>query len=291
MNFYIKYATQFWRAVRSGSIPSSVVSVYFYLLHVCNSYFWDMPFSCSTSMICEKLCISREAFTKARFILADLRLISFTEGFSRFNHPTYSILDLTEDLTKQQTAKVTADLTENLTDDMTSIYTKDKEEKNKIVERTSLCAAPLSASSSTSTNNYVDFEAFRAFFNQCMEGRQIPAIKVMNSKRKGMVRARIKEYGKEAVAQVIRKAADSDFLNGGTGSFIASFEWILKPNNFLKVLEGNYDKRVMINCNGRQNIISNSGRRTAEDIYGGAARAIASLEQEAQQLNEDLPVV
>lgn len=290
MNLYIKYSNQFWRAVRTGSVPSSVVGVYFYFLHMCNSYFWNMPFSCSTSLACEKLCISRETFTKARKFLADLKLISFTEGSSRFHHPTYSFLLLTDDLTVKQTVEVTEDFTDN----MTPTNNKDKgEEDNTIVDGPSLSSVPLSSLPPTSPDDIVDFEAFRLFFNQCMDSRQIPTIKVMNSKRKGMVRARIKEYGKETVAQVIRKAADSDFLNGGTGSFIASFEWIFKPNNFLKVLEGNYDKRVMINSNnnGRQKINNNSSRRTAEDIYDGAARTIASLEQEAQQPQGEIPVV
>lgn len=201
---YISYINQFWQVMKAGSVPSSAVAVYFYLLHVCNNSFWKMPFSCSTTWICEKLCFSRQTFTAARSLLADLNLISFVEGSSRFSHPTYRLLQVTDNMTEQQTGKVTEDLTEGLTDEVTPILNKDKdtEEDNTISVSPSLCAAPLPASSSTSTNNYVDFEAFRAFFNQCMEGRQIPAIKVMNSKRKGMVRARIKEYGKEAVAQV-----------------------------------------------------------------------------------------
>jgi hypothetical protein len=33
---------------------------------------------------------------------------------------------------------------------------------------------------------------------------------------------------------------DSDFLTGRTGKFTASFDWIIKPANRQKILEGNY---------------------------------------------------
>lgn len=292
MMTYIDYINQFWQVVKTGSVPSSAVAVYFFLLHVCNSFFWKMPFPCSTTWICEELRISRQTFTKARSFLADLKLISFTEGSARFSHATYNFLQVTGDLTEQQTAEVTEDLTEGLTGDMTCNKDKDTEEENTISESPSLCAKPLSASSPTPATD-VDFNAFQVFFNQCVTRTQIPPIKSMSNKRKGMVRARIKEHGKNAVAEVIRKAAASDFLNGGTGRFIASFDWIFKPNNFLKISEGNYDKIILTNnnSNGRQQFNSKSGRRTAEDIYGGAARAIASLEQEAQQPQGEIPVV
>ncbi|MBR1525158.1 MAG: hypothetical protein IJ640_00660 [Prevotella sp.] len=40
---------------------------------------------------------------------------------------------------------------------------------------------------------------------------------------------------------MIDNAADSMFLNGGgERGFCASFDWLFQPNNFLKVLEGNY---------------------------------------------------
>lgn len=291
---YISYINQFWQVMKAGSVPSSAVAVYFYLLHVCNNSFWKMPFSCSTTWICEKLCFSRQTFTAARSLLADLNLISFVEGSSRFSHPTYRLLQVTDNMTEQQTGKVTEDLIEGLTDEVTPILNKDKdtEEDNTISVSPSLCAEAMSASSPTSATE-VDFNAFQAFFNKCVTDTQIPLIKSMSIKRKGMLRARIKDHGKEAVAEVIHKAAASDFLNGGTGKFIATFDWIFKPDNFLKISEGNYDKRIITknNSNGMQQFNSNSGRRTAEDIYGGAARAIASLDHEAQQPQGELPVV
>ena len=85
---------------------------------------------------------------------------------------------------------------------------------------------------------------FMDFFNQEIKtaGAVIKPIQIMTDKRKQALNARLREYGKQKLAIAIQKAARSDFLNGQNDrAFIATFDWILKPNNFPKVLEGNYD--------------------------------------------------
>ena len=63
------------------------------------------------------------------------------------------------------------------------------------------------------------------------------------SKRSTMLRARIKEYGTDAVLKAIEKIRNSDFLKGQNAKgWVITFEWFVKPNNFPKVLEGNYDR-------------------------------------------------
>lgn len=63
-----------------------------------------------------------------------------------------------------------------------------------------------------------------------------------DTNRKKMLKARIKQYGVDDVIKAIDKIRNSDFLQGGSkGGFIITFDWFIKPNNFPKVLEGNYD--------------------------------------------------
>ena len=65
------------------------------------------------------------------------------------------------------------------------------------------------------------------------------------SKRGVMLKARIREYGVEAVLDAIGKVKDSPFLKGQNArSWVITFDWLIKPNNFIKVLEGNYDDEV-----------------------------------------------
>ena len=94
----------------------------------------------------------------------------------------------------------------------------------------------------------IDLKAFADFFNKTMEaqGAQIPPVRDLRpkSKRTTFLLARFREYGKEALAEVVKKAAASDFLNGGgSRGFVADFEWLFRPNNFPRVLEGTYDNR------------------------------------------------
>lgn len=85
------------------------------------------------------------------------------------------------------------------------------------------------------------------YFNEQMQGKQVKKIAKLNKERISRILARTKEYGKEAVAQVIVKTANSNFLNGDNNrGFLASFDWIFRPTNFPKIYEGNYDNRTSI---------------------------------------------
>lgn len=62
--------------------------------------------------------------------------------------------------------------------------------------------------------------------------------------RKGFIRARFAEYGIEKITTVLRLAGESDFLNGHNDkAWRANLEWLMRPNNFIKVLEGNYKNK------------------------------------------------
>ena len=62
------------------------------------------------------------------------------------------------------------------------------------------------------------------------------------SNRGKMLRARIHSYGAEAVLEAIEKIRQSAFLKGqNSKGWVITFEWFVRPNNFPKVLEGNYD--------------------------------------------------
>lgn len=64
------------------------------------------------------------------------------------------------------------------------------------------------------------------------------------SKRYNSLCARIRECGIEDVINAIEKIKNSDFLQGKNGKgWTISFDWFVLPNNFPKVLEGNYDNK------------------------------------------------
>lgn len=91
----------------------------------------------------------------------------------------------------------------------------------------------------------IDFEKVRQQFNRIMEGKKMPKVKAkITAQRQAFFEARVREYGIIAVYRVMIKASQSNFLNGGGDkAWVANFEWIFRPNNFPKVLDGYYDNK------------------------------------------------
>ncbi len=119
-------------------------------------------------------------------------------------------------------------------------------EENKRIREFTPSNEGVSGTSPDAKDDSLNVEKFKMFFNAEMDkaNAQIPRIKTISDRRLDMLRARCRKYGKEALVEAIKKAAKSDFLNGGgSHGFVADFDWIMRPNNFPKVLEGSYDDR------------------------------------------------
>ena len=142
-----------------------------------------------------------------------------------------------------------------------------KEAKASIIKeaKASIIKAPKGATSETSSDaasapaqeakneanqtqkeSKIDFEKVRQQFNRLMDGKKIPSLKgKIAGQRRAFFEARVREYGITAAYRVMIKAARSGFLNGNGGrAWVANFEWIFRPNNFPKVLDGYYDEQT-----------------------------------------------
>ena len=65
-------------------------------------------------------------------------------------------------------------------------------------------------------------------------------VSIQNNRLK-LLKARIKEHGLDTVLNAIESIKESSFLKGQNNkSWTITFDWFVKPNNFIKVLEGNY---------------------------------------------------
>ena len=81
-----------------------------------------------------------------------------------------------------------------------------------------------------------------------------------NTNRYKMLKARINEFGIEKVIEAVESINNSDFLKGQNDrSWVITFDWLIKPNNFTKVLEGNYLNKGG-NMNGQHNNRKHSNR-------------------------------
>lgn len=70
----------------------------------------------------------------------------------------------------------------------------------------------------------------------------ISNISCIKNTRQKLLKARIKEHGTDNVINAIGNIEKSSFLKGQNDrGWVITFDWFVKPNNFIKVFEGNYD--------------------------------------------------
>lgn len=83
-----------------------------------------------------------------------------------------------------------------------------------------------------------------------------------STNRYRLLNARIKEYGLDKVLDAIENIRYSSFLKGQNNkNWTITFDWLIKPNNFTKVLEENYrDKGDSNNGGIEQNIKSSEDK-------------------------------
>ncbi len=93
-------------------------------------------------------------------------------------------------------------------------------------------------------------EIVSLFHKNC---KDLPRIQIVSDARKDAIKARHREHGFLKIHEVIKKTGESDFLcSRNEKKFKANFDWILNPNNFLKILEGNYDNRKSQSNNSKR---------------------------------------
>lgn len=104
----------------------------------------------------------------------------------------------------------------------------------------------------------IDFQKLGELFNSLFDGVLPKVTLPISESRKSPIRARAKEFGKEKILEMFQTALNSPHLLGNNDrGWKASFDWLFKPTNFVKVIEGNYlDKKK----NG--NITIQTGRNT-----------------------------
>lgn len=88
-----------------------------------------------------------------------------------------------------------------------------------------------------------------------------------SSTRWKMARARILSEGWEQFVTTIAKAKQSEYLTSGNAAWFC-FDWFIKPNNYVKVRDGNYMNTSKNNNNGKRTTDTQRRRGAALDIAG-----------------------
>ena len=106
---------------------------------------------------------------------------------------------------------------------------------------------------------------------------------VSGTKRHQMLKARIKEYGAPSILEAIEKIKASDFLMGRTrDGWTITFDWFIRPNNFPKVLDGNYQNKSKSTGGGRKEIVPEWMERDS------AMEDIRRMERDAERMRAQM---
>lgn len=75
--------------------------------------------------------------------------------------------------------------------------------------------------------------------------KSLPRIIKITKKREETIKKAKQTLGEFPFEQLFEKVEKSDFLTGRTdGKWRCDFDWIMKPENIIKILEGNYDNKI-----------------------------------------------
>ena len=95
------------------------------------------------------------------------------------------------------------------------------------------------------TNKFVLCEADASRIIHSWNALGISSIKSISNSRLTLVKARIENYGLDAFIETVKSIKQCPFLLGqNERGWVITFDWLIKPSNFAKVLEGNYKPRV-----------------------------------------------
>lgn len=119
---------------------------------------------------------------------------------------------------------------------------KEKREKRKDIEKEIDTDNSFGDKPPKQERQKIEYSAIMEYFNSNCTG--FPSIREMTDKRKNAIRSFLRNHTESDLYQLFDMAQASDFLTGaGSKGWRADFDWILKPANAVKILEGNYRNR------------------------------------------------
>lgn len=261
---YIELINWFWELDEVWQFNCCETRLYFYLVKVANRLGWLNSWTHSDARTSANVGVSLNVMKNARNKLIQSGLIAVKAGGKGFGDKTrYQIMTPTSSPKPQPTSSPTYEPNHDPLNKQ-----KHKRKHKEDTEEFRLSFGDESSDPEKGFQNEV-----MDYFNANCKG--LTKVKVLTDKRKRAVFARYREHGREAIFEMMRKASASKFLNGqGKHSFVATFDWLFRPENFIKTLEGNYDER-----NGQQQktVTIDQGKQDLLDRIKQEAAGVGSI--------------
>ena len=88
----------------------------------------------------------------------------------------------------------------------------------------------------------IDYQQIADEYNSIC--KSFPRLTTLSEARKKAIKARLKIYSLDDFKLMFQKAEASDFLKGNNNrNWSATFDWMIKDTNMVKILDGNYDNK------------------------------------------------
>lgn len=237
---YIDYMNLFWKIHQSEEFSSNEVYLYFFLLNECNTRGWQNPFEYPNRRIVLATGMSEKTVIEVRNRLQQKGLLRFEAGKRNAKSPVYYLPEESKKESKKESKQVSKTVSKTVSKEVSkkvSLLNKTKENKREDIDNNIPPIPPEGESEK------IDYRKLVDYFNKTFAGK-LPAVTQLTDKRKAAIKARMANHGKDAIFQMLLNAANSPFLLGENNqNWHADFDWIFKPTNFVKILEGNYLKR------------------------------------------------
>ncbi|WP_129408065.1 hypothetical protein [Marinitoga lauensis] len=258
--------SRFWRDRLDWELSDSEIALFFAILAEINrtrgenNNLLESRISIGTPKLELLAGISRAEVYRARNRLKQYGLIDFISGKGKKNYATYSLgkvfkvshIDtVSETVSKvSQYETVTETLSETLSETVSATLPetryKNIEYREENIEKNKKSIVPQQVEGPPHTPYKKIIELYHTY---CPS---LPRVKVLNETRKKYIKARWKEYPDlKFWEQYFQSVEESDFLTGradygNRNPFIADLEWLMRPNNFAKVIEGKYNNRGIV---------------------------------------------
>ncbi len=262
---YSELINHFWQARRATRVSAIEADLYYFLLQESSSRGLVATFEVSNRLICGCLDIAEGTLTKARIGLREKGFISFEGGQRKM--PIYTISALKDNLkfcglAEENEEDITSNFDVKSEDNLKFCGLAEENKRKETKEKEEVLNNNLSSSTSVSpsssslpitpeigktqtlpleipTNTEVVKQVVAVYLEKCVN---MPSIRVITDKRKSAVMARISQHSLATVYEMLTIAGNSEFLNGKNNrGWVADFDWLFKPENFVKVIERKYE--------------------------------------------------
>ena len=259
---YISQINAFYDALEINPLPAPSIALWHALHAIANKTGWQQEFSVTVSVLGLRAGLNETAVKRAR---NKLKEAGFIEWRSRAGNQsaTYRLTKLYSE---------------------TSEFVVQNQGKNapQIVPQTVPQCVPQVVPQSVPINRHrlrldkedtpippkgerVNYQGVAELFNETCPS--LPKVRDLTDQRRRAIKARIMEGNTaEDFRAVFAKVQASSFLTGKNGGWKCGFDWILKPANWQKIKEGNYDDEARKASNQALNYAQRNDSGQWDDI-------------------------